>query len=88
MAVTGGVIYANGADADGSILKGRAGDDSLRGNNMPTIFSAVRATTSYLVVAAWIYSMSTCSDIKDGTDTDTLLDLELSRRPGWRHPLA
>jgi Ca2+-binding RTX toxin-like protein len=74
----GGVIYANGADADGSILKGGAGDDSLRGGKYADDLFGGSGNDSYFGGGGVDNFHINMQDIKDGVDTDTLLDLELA----------
>ncbi|MFO1260251.1 MAG: hypothetical protein U1E68_04115 [Sphingomonadaceae bacterium] len=74
----GGVIYANGADADGSILKGGAGDDSLRGGKYADDLFGGSGNDSYFGGGGVDNFHVNMQDIKDGVDTDTLLDLELA----------
>ena len=69
----GGVIYANGADADGSILKGGAGDDSLRGGKYADDLFGGSGNDSYFGGGGVDNFHVNMQDIKDGVDTDTLL---------------
>lgn len=73
----GGVIYALSTDADGSNLTGLGGDDSLRGNKYNDVLDGGSGNDSYYGGLGSDIFRIDISDIKDGSDTDTLLDLNL-----------
>ena len=77
----GGVIYALSTDADGSNLTGLGGDDSLRGNKYNDVLDGGSGNDMYYGGQGMDIFRVDISDIKDGTDTDTLLDLNLEDGP-------
>lgn len=73
-----GVIYAVSTDADGSNLAGLGGDDSLRGGKYNDILDGGAGNDAYYGGQGVDIFRVDISDITDGQDTDTLLDLYLT----------
>ena len=77
----GGVIYADATDADGSNLTGLGGDDSLRGGKYNDTLDGGSGDDRYYGGQGVDVFRVDISDIADGEDTDSLLDLNLVAGP-------
>lgn len=76
-----GVVQANILDADGSNLQGLGGDDNLKGGKYNDVLDGGAGDDSYYGGQGIDVFRVDISNIVDGSDTDTFVDLNLADGP-------